>query len=70
MPASTSYVVWIQARGKAAENQGLLKVNNDLNGEFETTTRYEAFDVFVTAESDPNATLPSGSEVLRATVQP
>lgn len=69
-PAETNYVVWIQARGAAAENQGLLKVNNDLNGDFETTTRHEAFDVFVTAESDANASLPTGAEVLRATVQP
>jgi hypothetical protein len=69
-PAATNYVVWIQARDKAPENQGLLKVNNDLDGKFETTTRYEAFDVFVTAENDPNASLPRGAEVLRGTVQP
>ena len=69
-PAATNYVVWIQARGKAAENQGLLKVNNDLDGDFETTTRYEAFDVFVTAENNANASFPSATEVLRATVQP
>jgi len=69
-PSATAYVVWIQARGKEPENQGALKVGNDLEGKFETTTRYEAFDIFVTAENNPTATSPSGTEVLRGTVQP
>jgi hypothetical protein len=69
-PSATNYVVWIQARDGQPENQGQLKVGDDLKGKFETTTRYQAFDVFVTAEDNPNATTPSGMEVLRGTVQP
>jgi len=69
-PAAIGYVVWIQARDKAPENQGMLKVNKDLNGKFETTTHYEAFDVFVTAENNANVSSPGGTEVLRGTVQP
>ncbi len=69
-PAAIGYVVWIQARDKSPENQGMLKVNKDLNGKFETTTHYEAFDVFVTAENNANVSTPGGTEVLRGTVQP
>ena len=69
-PSATNYVVWIQARDGQPENQGQLKVDNDLKGKFETTSRYQAFDIFVTAEGNPNATSPSGMEVLRGTVQP
>lgn len=69
-PAETDYVVWIQARGKDAENRGRLHVSDKLDGELETTTPYEAFDIFVTGEENPNATSPAGPEVLRGTVQP
>jgi hypothetical protein len=69
-PAQAGYVVWIQARGKDAENKGQLRVNDKLDGKLETTTPYEAFDIFVTGEENPSATAPAGPEVLRATVQP
>lgn len=69
-PSATTYVVWVQSRDGQPENQGQLKVDNDLKGKFETTSRYQAFDIFVTAEDSPSATTPSGTEVLRGTVQP
>lgn len=69
-PAQTDYIVWIQARGKDPENQGRLRVNDKLDGDLETTTPYEAFDIFVTGEDHPNTTAPSGPEVLRGTIQP
>jgi hypothetical protein len=69
-PAQAGYVVWIQARGKDAENKGQLRVNDKLDGKLETTTPYEAFDIFVTGEENPSVTAPAGPEVLRATVQP
>jgi hypothetical protein len=68
-PARQTYVVWIQPRGKDAENQGQIRVNNDLNGEFQTRTAYRAFDIFVTAEDNPTASVPSGPQLLKATVQ-
>ena len=52
-PAQTSYVVWTQARGRDPENKGQLNVDKDLEGKLETTTTYEAFDLFVTAEGNP-----------------
>lgn len=69
-PAQTEYVVWIQARGKDAENKGQLRVNGNLDGKLETTTPYEEFDIFVTGEENPSATAPAGPEVLRGTIQP
>lgn len=69
-PAQTNYVVWIQARGREPENKGQLAVNNKLEGKLETTTPYEAFEIFVTAEGNPNVSAPEGLEVLRGTVQP
>jgi hypothetical protein len=68
-PAETTYVVWIQQRGAQPQNAGVIQVNKDLKGEFETTTPSRSFDVFVTAEANRNATAPSGSTVLKATVQ-
>ena len=50
-PAQTAYVVWTQARGRDPENKGQLSVDKNLEGKLETTTTYEAFDVFVTAEA-------------------
>jgi hypothetical protein len=68
-PARQTYVVWIQPRGKDPENQGQLRVNNDLNGDLQTRTPYRAFDIFVTAEDSPTVTTPSGPQLLKATVQ-
>lgn len=69
-PARQSYVVWIQGKGKNPENQGQLKVNNKLEGKFETTTSYEDFDLFITAEDNPRAESPSEPKLLKGTMQP
>ena len=68
-PARQTYVVWVKAPGKDAENLGQLRVNEDLEGRFVATTTYKKFDVFVTAEDNPTANSPSGTEVLRTTVE-
>jgi hypothetical protein len=64
-PPQTTYVVWIQKPGGDPENQGQLKVNDKLEGEFKTVTPYKSFQIFVTGETNPNASAPSGPEVLR-----
>jgi hypothetical protein len=69
-PPRTAYVVWFQERGAEPLNQGSLKPNKNLKATFKSVTSLKSFDVFVTAESDLNAKSPSGSEVLRASVQP
>jgi hypothetical protein len=67
-PPQTTYVVWIQKPGGSLENQGQLKVNHKLEGEFKTVSPYKSFQIFVTGETNPNASAPSGPEVLRQQV--
>lgn len=69
-PRAAAYVVWLQERGGNSENQGQLKMDKNLKATFETVTPLKSFDVFVTAEQELRAKAPSGSEVLRATIQP
>src|SRR6202012_1275114 len=61
-PAKSNYVVWIQRPGQAPENAGVLKVNDKLEGTFESATPYKEFDIFVTAEDNPRAEMPSSME--------
>ena len=69
-PPRTAYVVWFQERGSEPLNQGSLKPNKSLQANFKSITPLKSFDVFVSAESDPNTKSPSGSEILRVSVQP
>jgi hypothetical protein len=69
-PPRTAYVVWFQERGTEPLNQGVLKPGKDLKATFRSVTPLKTFDILVTAESDPNAKTPGGSEVMRASVQP
>jgi hypothetical protein len=68
-PVKQVYVVWVQAPGQPPENQGVLKVNENLEGSIKMITKSQSFDVFVTAEDTPSVTQPSTMEVLRASVQ-
>ena len=65
-PPKSIYVVWIQQPGAAPESQGVLKVNKNLEGKFETSTADKRFDLWITAENDATIKSPSGPEVLRA----
>jgi hypothetical protein len=67
-PPAETYIVWFRQQGSEPEAQGQLKVDDNLRGEFKTTTNLKNFDVVVTAETErvPKAT---GPEVLHATVQ-
>ena len=70
-PPRTAYIVWFQERGGSNPTiQGQLRPDKKLKAKFRTVTPMKNFDVIVTAESDANATSPSGTEVLRASVQP
>ncbi len=68
-PPSTMYVVWFQQPGSDPENQGILKVGDDLRGQLRTTTPLHSFDIFVTAETDPTTRTPSAQVLLQARVQ-
>lgn len=64
-PPSNTYVVWIQPPGKPPINQGELRVGDNLEGEFKTTTPYKRFQLFVTAENQAKVAAPSGQRLLR-----
>jgi hypothetical protein len=68
-PAATTYVVWFKERTGEPINQGQLKVEDSLKGEFKTTTHLQNFEVFITAENDPHTKIPSEQVVLKANVQ-
>lgn len=67
-PVESVYVVWIQANGHSPENEGELRVDNNLNGEFKTPSPYKQFTIFVTAEKSVQVRAPEGQQVLTATV--
>lgn len=69
-PPATVYVVWLQESNGSPDNQGQLRVDKKLKANFKTITPAKSFDLFVTAERDPDVKSPSGSEVLRAAIQP
>jgi hypothetical protein len=68
-PAKGTYVVWIQPEGQEANNVGVLRINDELKGDFRTTTPYKKFDLFVTAEDSPTVSSPSGTEIMRQQVE-
>lgn len=67
-PGAKVYVVWVQPQGAAPQNVGALQVDRDLVGHLETVTAYPSFEVFVTAEESPGATMPRGPRVLNAVI--
>jgi hypothetical protein len=67
-PPQSVYIVWIQPRGGQVVKEGQLRVDDNLQGEFKTPAPSRNFDIFVTAESGPTVTQPTGPEVLRQTV--
>ena len=67
-PPRQTYVVWVQVPGGSALNLGVLRVDNDLKGEFKSVTSVRNFDLFITAENDPHVMAPHGPVVLRTTV--
>ena len=68
-PPAETYIVWFRRQGSEPESKGQLKVDDNLRGEFKTTTNCQNFDVIVTAETERVPKVPTGPEVLRATVQ-
>jgi hypothetical protein len=65
-PAKTAYVVWVQPTGEPPQNHGVLAINDKLEVTYSTTVKTNNFDVFVTAEDNPNASTPTGPHLLSA----
>jgi hypothetical protein len=68
-PAKNSYIVWIKTPDGQTQNAGLLKVNDDLEGSFSTTTPAKGFDILITAEDSPTASQPTGPDVMHGSIQ-
>jgi hypothetical protein len=68
-PPAETYIVWFRRQGSEPESKGQLKVDDNLRGEFKTTTNFQNFDVIVTAETERVPKVPTGPQVLRATAQ-
>jgi|SRR4051812_41597620 hypothetical protein len=68
-PGTTTYVVWlVPSDDQRPQNVGALQVGSDLKGELKTQTPFRAFQIIVTAESEPNVTAPSGNRAMRAAI--
>lgn len=67
-PAKTTYLVWVQARGKDPELLGALRVNQNLEGSLKTSTPYKTFDVFITAEDSMKPDAPGSMVILKGAV--
>lgn len=67
-PPENVYVVWVQPPQQAAMNQGQIRVDNSLNGQFTSQAPYKRFKVFITAEKDAQVQKPQGAQVLSANV--
>ena len=67
-PPENVYVVWVQPPQQAAMNQGQLRVNKGLDGQFDSQSPYKRFKVFITAEKDAQVQKPQGAQVLSANV--
>ncbi len=68
-PAKTSYLVWVQPRGKDPEVLGALRVNEDLEGSLKATTPYKDFDIFITAEDNMKPDVPASMVILKGTIE-
>jgi len=68
-PAKTTYVVWVQPRGKDAEMLGAIRINDELEGSLKASTPYKDFDLFVTAEDSLKPEIPASMVILKGTVE-
>ena len=62
-----NYVVWVQEPHKSWRNLGTLQLNNG-RGSLRATVPAGNMFVLVTAENNPRGDVPSGPEVMQATI--
>jgi hypothetical protein len=65
-PSREHYVVWMVTKKHGTINLGRLYINRKNNGKFTTNTPYEPIRIFITAEDDSKAVLPSTQVVLNS----
>ena len=65
----STFVVWLKPEASTVHyNMGQLRVGADRAGFIEFTTPFDAFELRVTAEVQPNVLEPSDQEVLRRNI--
>lgn len=69
VPGAKHFVVWVQPSNGTVQNVGAFDVGEDRKATFETKTPHKDFSVFVTAEPEMTATMPSSERLLFATVK-
>ena len=67
-PARKTYVIWMLTEQQMPENIGRLSTSNKLNATFETVSSYKPMKIFITAEENENAQMPSEMIVLTTDV--
>lgn len=67
-PETATYVVWIKPENGAPQNVGILEVDKNAKGSFETKTPFKEFTILVTAETSSAATAPTGQTMMDARV--
>ena len=63
-PSRRYYTVWAVTRQHGTINLGNLEVNRKNKASLEATTPYEPIRVFITAEDDREAVVPSTQKIL------
>ncbi len=66
---ASTYVVWVKPSGESSyQNIGALRVNQDLEGNYQTSVPYQNFDLIVTPERSAMARSPKGVTVIQKNV--
>jgi hypothetical protein len=70
VPGTSDYVVWLRPLRQDATpvNLGVLEPGDDLKATFKTSTPFNDFEVFITAEPTPRVTTPSNDPLMSAAV--
>ena len=64
-PDATAFVVWAEpVQGGSPRNLGALRLDEDENGELETSTTLRSFELFITAEPSSTDHEPWGEKLM------
>ena len=63
-PAMKTYVVWMVTDRETTENIGRINSSNSLDVSFEAVSSYQPIKIFITAEENESAQVPSEKIVL------
>jgi len=63
-PAMKTYVVWLVTDREISENIGRINSSNNLNVSFKAVSSYQPIKIFITAEENESAQVPSEMIVL------